>query len=144
MKLHKIKQKPHFMIGRQSGDHRPNDGRYPASHRPTVWQSSADWHPMIGRPVADNMMKMSSKRRPTVGRSSPDAASPMTKPMKIGGFENETFKLDASTTKSSADQKISQIRCRHRPIVGPRRPILHNFARRRRTVGFCNVTVILL
>ena len=38
---------PHFMIGRQSGHHRPNDGRYRRlsaddslikPHRPTVWR----------------------------------------------------------------------------------------------------------
>ena len=41
-------------------------------HQPTVWRSSADWRPMIGRPSADIMMKKSSKRRPVVVRSSGD------------------------------------------------------------------------
>ena len=53
------------MIDRQSGDHRPNDGRYMRLsaddslinvNRPTVWRSSADGRPMIGRPTADIMM----------------------------------------------------------------------------------------
>ena len=69
------------MIGRQSGDHRPNGGRYPASvcrrfydkcHRPTVWRSSVDWRPMVGRPSANIMVLISLKCRPTVSRSSGD------------------------------------------------------------------------
>ena len=47
------------------------DGSLINCHRPSVWRSSADWRPMIGRPSAD-MMKKSSKRRPIVGRSSGD------------------------------------------------------------------------
>ena len=98
------------------------DGFLIKCHRPTVWRSSADWRPMIGRPSADIMMKKSSKSRPIIGRPSPDA-SPMTKPLKIGGSVNETFNLGASTKKSSADQKICQNRCRRRPSIGRRRPI---------------------
>ena len=133
---------PHFMIGRQSGDHRPNVGRYRRlsaddslikRHRPTVWRSSADWRPMIGATFCRyhdvNSFKTSADYRPIIGRPSPDA-SPMTNPMKIGGSVNETFNLGASTKKSSADQKFSQNRCRRRPTIGRRRPIFQNFARK--------------
>ena len=128
-------------------------------HRPTVGRPSAEWRPIsvsvcrrffdktsstdrlaiIGRLTPDdratfgryhdvNFFKKSADCRPIIGRPSPDA-SPMTKPMKIGGSVNETFNLGASTRKSSADQKFSQNRCRHRPTIGRRRPIFQNFAR---------------
>ena len=88
------------IIGRMTADIRrlSADGSLIKCHRPTVWRSSADWRPMIGRPSADFMMEKSSKCRPIIGRPSPDA-SPMTKPMKIGGSVNETFNLGASTKK---------------------------------------------
>ena len=115
-------------VGRSSADIRrlsADSFFFIKCHRPTVWRSSADWRPMIGRPSADIMMKKNSKSRPIVGRSSgrpsPDA-SPMTKPLKIGGSVNETFNLGASTKKSSADQKICQNRCRRRPTIGRRPP----------------------
>ena len=64
----------------------------------------------------------------------------MTKPMKISGSVNKTFNLGASTKKSSADQKFSQNRCRR--IIGRRRPIFQNFARRPSVVlGFLNEPV---
>ena len=106
------------MIGRQSGDHRPNDGRYPASVcRPFFdIMSSTDRLAIVGRLTPDDratfgryhdkkIFKQSVDRRPIIGRPSPDA-SPMTKPLKIGGLANETFNFGASTKKSSADQKI--------------------------------------
>ena len=99
---------------------------------------------MIRRPSADIMMKKSSKRRPIIGRPSPDA-SPMTKPLKIGGSVNETFNLGASTKKSSADQKICHNWCRRRPTIGRRHPIFpFLLTDRRATVGLANVTVVYL
>ena len=107
-------------IGRQSGDHRPNDGRYPASVCRRRFFDTMSWTDrlaIVGRTSADIMMKKSSKCRPIIGRPSPDA-SPMTRPMKIGGSVNETFNLGASTKKSSTDQKNCQNRCRRRPTIG--------------------------
>ena len=62
------------IIGRMTADirRRSADGSLIKCHRPTVWRSSADWRPMIGRPSANIMMKKSSKNRPIVGRSSGD------------------------------------------------------------------------
>ena len=123
------------IIGRLTADIRrlSADGSLIKCHRPTVWRSSADWRPMIGRPSADIMIKKIFKRsadcRPIIGRQTPDA-SPMTKPMKIGGSVNETFNLGASTKKSSADQNICQNRCRRRPTIGRRRPIFPFLAHR--------------
>ena len=128
--------------------------------RPTVGRQSAEWRPIsasvcwqffdktlstdrlaivgrltpndratFGRYPDVNFFKMSADYRPIIGRPSPDA-SPMTKPMKIGGSVNETFNLGASTKKSSGDQKLSQNRCRRRPTVGRRRPIFQTYARR--------------
>ena len=123
------------VIGRMTADIRclSADGSLINCHRPTVWRSSADWRPMIGRPSADIMMKKifktSADCRPIIGRPSPDA-SPMTNPLKIGGSVNETFNLGASTKKSSADQKIFQNRCRRRSTIGRRRPIFPFLAHR--------------
>ena len=123
------------MIGRQTGDHRPNDGRYPVSvcRRFFDKMSSTDRLAIVGRLTPadratfgrchdEKIFKKSADYRPIIGRSSPDA-SPMTKPLKIGGSVNETFNLGASTKKLSADQKICQNRCRRRPTIGRRRPI---------------------
>ena len=107
------------MIGRTSGDHRPNDGRYPASvcRRFFDKMSSTDRLAIVGRLTPDDratfgryhngkIFNISDDYRPIIGRPSPDA-SLMTKPMKIGGSVNDTFNLGASTKKSSADQKKS-------------------------------------
>ena len=126
------------MIGRQSGDHRPNDGRYLASvcRRFFDKMSSTDRLAIVGRLTPDDRAtfgryhdEKSSKSRPIVGRPSPDT-SPMTKPLKIGGSVNETFNLGASTKKSSADQKIFQNLCRRRPTIGRCRPIFPFLAHR--------------
>ena len=130
------------MIGRQSGDHRPNDGRYSASVCRRIFDkmSSTDGLAIVGRLTPDDrptfgrchdekFFKTSADCRPIIGRPSPDA-SPMTKSLKIGGSVNETFNLGASTKKSSADQKICQNRCRRRPTIGRRRPILPFLAHR--------------
>ena len=130
------------MIGRQSGDHRPNDGRSSASvcRRFFDKMSSTDRLAINGRLTPDdratvcryhdvNFFKKSADCRPIIGRPSPDASS-MTKPLKIGGSVNETFNLGASTKKSSADQKICKNRCRCRPTIGRRRPIFPFFAHR--------------
>ena len=121
------------MIGRQSGDCRPCDGRYPVSVCRRFFEkfSSTDRLAIVGRLTPDD--------RATFGRyhdekifhhpPSPDA-SPMTKPLKIGGSVNEFFNLGASTKKSSADQKIFQNRYRRRPTIGRRRPIFPFLAHR--------------
>ena len=133
---------PKVMIGRQSGDHRPNDGRYPASACRRLFDkiSSTDRLAIVGRLTPDDratfgryldekIFKISADCRSIIGRPLPDA-SPMTKPLKIGGSVNETFNLGASTKKSSADQKIWQNRCRRRPTIGRRRPIFPILAHR--------------
>ena len=91
------------IIGRMTADIQrlSADSSLIKCHRPTVCRSSADWRPTIGRPSSDIMMKNLQKSadcRPIIGRQSPDA-SPMTKPLKIGGSVNETFNLGASTKK---------------------------------------------
>ena len=132
------------MIGRQSGDHRPNDDRYPASVCRRFFDKMASTNRLaiVGRLTLDdratfdryhdvhvNVFKKSATCRPNIRRPSPDA-SPMTKPMKIGGWVNETFNLGASIKKSSANQKISRNRCRQRSIIGRRGPIFRNVPRR--------------
>ena len=115
------------MIGRQSGDYRPYVGRYPVSvcrrffdklsstdHLAIVGRLTPDDRATLGRYHDEKIFKTSADCRPIIGRPSPDA-SPMTKPLKIGGSVNETFNLGASTKKWSADQKIFQNRCRRRP-----------------------------
>ena len=142
------------MIGRQSGDHRPYDGRYPPSvcrrffdkmsstdRLAIVGRLTPDDRATFGRYLVEKLFKMSAVCRPIIGRPSPDA-SPTTKPLKIGRSVNETFSLGASTKKSSADQKICQNRCRRRPTIGRRRPIFPFLARQ--TVGLGNVTVVLV
>ena len=61
------------IIGRMTADiwRLSADGFLIKCHRPTVWRSSPDWRPIIGRRSVD-MMKTSSKSRPIVGRSSGD------------------------------------------------------------------------
>ena len=131
-----------FMVGRQSGDHRPNDGRYPASVCRRFFDnlSSTDRLAIVGRLTPDDratfrryhdekIFKKAADYRPIIGRPSPDA-SPMTKSLKIGGSVNETFNLGASTKKLSADQKIFQNRCRRRLTIGRRRPIFELLAYR--------------
>ena len=139
---------PKYMISRQSGDHRPNDGRYPASfcRRLSDKMSSTDRLTIVGRLTPDDratlgryhIEKKSSKSRPVNGRQLPDA-SPMTKPLKIGG--TETLNLGASTKKSSADPKICQNRCRQSADVA--RFFHFRLTDRRATFGFGNMTVWL-
>ena len=122
------------MIGRQSGDYRPYDGRYPVSVCRRFFDklSSTDCLAIVSRLTPDDrttfgryhdekMFKTSADCRPIIGRPSPDA-SPMTKPLKIGGSVNEIFNLGASTKKASADQKIFQNQCRRR-LTSPDFPI---------------------
>ena len=130
------------MIGRQSGDYRRYEGRYPGSVCRRFFDklSSTDRLAIVGRLTPDDratfgryydekIFKTSADCGPIIGRPSPDA-SPMTKPLKIGRSVNETFNLGASTKKSSADQKIFQNRCRRRPTIGRRRPIFPFLAHR--------------
>ena len=134
------------MIGRQSCDHRPYDGRCDGRCSASVCRrlfdkmSSTDRLAIVGRLTPDDratfgryydekIVQKSADCRPIIGRPSPDV-SPMTKPLKIGGSVNETFNLGASTKKSSADQKICQNRCRRRPTIGRCRPIFSFLAHR--------------
>ena len=130
------------MIGRQSGDHRPNGGRYPVSvcRRFVDKMSSTDRLTIVGRLTPDDrstfgrchdekIIKKSADCRPIIGRPSPDA-SPMKKSLKIGGSVNEAFNLGASTKKLSADQIFCQNRCRRRPTIGRRGPIFPCLAHR--------------
>ena len=133
--------KPTFMIGRQSGDHRPNDGQYPASvcRRFFDKMSSTDRLAIVGRWTPDDRAtfgryhdeKISQRSvdcRQIIERPSPDA-SPMIKPLKIGGSVNETFNLVASK-RSFADQQVCQNRCRRQSTIGRRRPIFPFLAHR--------------
>ena len=81
------------IIGRMTADIRllSTDGFLIKCHRPTVWRSSADWRPMIGRPSADIMVLMSSKPRPTVGRSLGDHRP------KLRRWQNPWKSADRST-----------------------------------------------
>ena len=120
------------MIGYQSGDHRPHDGRYTASVCRLLFDkmASTDRLTIVGRLTPDDratfgryhdekIFKISANFLPINGRPLSDA-SPMT-------TVNETFNLSAFTKKSSVDQKIYQNRCRRRPIIGQRRPIFPFF-----------------
>ena len=120
-------------VGRSSADILllSADGSLIKCHRPTVWRSSADWRPMIGRPSVDIMMKKSLKSRPIVGRWLGDhrpTPHRWQNTWKIGGSVNETFNLGASTKKST--KKSAKIRCRRRPTIGRRRPIFRFLAHR--------------
>ena len=141
------------MIGRQSDDYRPYDGRYPVSvcrrffdklsstdRLAIVGRLTPDDRATFGRYLDEKIFKTSADCRPIIGRPSPDA-SPITKPLKIGGSVNEIFNLGASTKKSSADQKIFQNRCRRRPTIA--RFSHFWLTDRRATVGLGNVTVVL-
>ena len=147
--------KPTFLISRQSGDHRPNDGQYPASvcrrffdkmsstdRLAIVSRFTPDDRTTFGRYHVERIFKKSADCRPIIGRPSPDASS-MTKPLKIGGSVNEAFNLGVSTKKSTAYQKICQNRCRRRPRIGRRRPIFPFWLTdRQATVALDNVTVV--
>ena len=124
--------KPHFMIGRQSGEHRSNNGRYPASvcRRCVDKMSSTDRPAIVGWLTADYQATFGRYHGVNFFKTSTDCRSPMTKPLKFSGSVNETFNLGASTKKSSADQKIRRNRCRCRPTIGRRRPFFKNFAHR--------------
>ena len=134
------------IIGRMTADIRrlSADGFLIKYHRPTVWRSSADWRPMIGRPSADIMMKKSSKSRPIVGRSSGDHRPTLHRWQNPWKSADRSTKLNlgASTKKSSADQKICQNRCRCRPTIGRCRPIFPFFGSP--TVGRLSVWVMWL
>ena len=116
-------------------------------HRPTVLRSSADWRPMIGRPLADIMMKISSKRRPTVGRSSGDHRPSLHRWQNQGKSADRSTKLltwvlrqkSCRPTKKSA--KISADVGRASADVARFSKLL--LADRRPTVGLSNVTVVL-
>ena len=126
------------MIDRQSSDHRPKNGRYPASvcRRFFDKMSSTDRLAIDGRYHNVNFFKTSADCRPFIGRQSPDAW-PMTKPMKIGGLANETFNFGASIKKKSfkigADvgRKLAEVARFYKLLLIDRRP----------TVGLGNVTV---
>ena len=123
------------IIGRLTADiqNLSTDSSLVKCHRPTVWRSSTDWRPMIGRPSADNTMKISSNNRPTVGRSSGDHRPTLRRwqnPWKSADRSTKLLTWVLRQKNSSADQKISQNRCRCRPTIGRRRPIFPIFAHR--------------
>ena len=143
------------MIGRQSGDHRPNDGRYLPSvcrrfcdqiSSTDSWRSSADWRPMIGRPSADIMMLISSKRRPTVGRSSSDHRPTLYRwqnPWKSAD-RSKNFTLGCLYKKLVGRPKNPQNHCRCRPTIDRCRPSFPNFAHRPsadRRFGECDCSI---
>ena len=132
------------IIGRMTADIRclPADGFLIKCHRPTVWRSSADWRPMIGRPSADIIMKKSSKSRPIVGRSSGDYRPTLHRWQKPWKSADRSTKILTwvlrPKKKLSADQKICQSRFRRRP-TSPDFPIFGS-----PTVGRPSVLVMWL
>ena len=72
---------PKFMISRQSGDHRPNDGRYPTSvcrwlfdkmssteRLAIVGQLTPDYRATFGRYLDEKIFQMSADCRSTIAR----------------------------------------------------------------------------
>ena len=111
------------IIGRTTADIRrlSADGSLIKYNRPTYGRLTPDDRATFGRYHGEIIFKKSADCLPIMGRPSPNA-SPMAKPIKIGGSVNETFNLGASTKKSSADQKICQKWCRRRSTISRRRP----------------------
>ena len=107
-----------------------------------VGRLTPDDRATLGRYNDEKIFKKSADCRPIIGRPSPDA-SPMTKPLKIGGSVNETFNLGASTksrrpTKKSAKNGADV----GRPSADVARFSHFWLTDRRATVGFGNVTVV--
>ena len=132
------------IIGRMTADIRrlSADGFLIKSHRPTVWQWSADWHPMIGRPSANIMMKKSSESRPIVGRSSGDHRPTLHR------WQNPWKSADRSTKLLTWVLRQKS----RRPTKKSAKIGADNVSRfshfwltdRRTTVGLGNVTVVIL
>ena len=137
------------IIGRMTADIRclSADGCTINCHRPTVWRSSADWRPMIGRPSADIMMKKSSKRRPIVGRSSGDHRPTLHRwqnPWKSADRLTKLLTWVLRQKSRRPTKKSSKIGA----DVGRQSADVARFshfwlADRRATVGLGNVTVVL-
>ena len=126
------------IIGRRTADIRclSADGSLINCHRPTVWRSSADWRPMIGRHSADIMMKKSSKRRPIVGRSSGDHRPTLHRWQNPWKSADRSTKLltwvlrQKSRRPTKKSSKIGADVGRRRPTIGRRRPIFPFLAHR--------------
>ena len=127
--------KPAFMIGRYLASvcRRIFDKMSSTDRLAIVGRLTPDDRATLGRFHDEKIFKKSADCRPIIGRPSPDA-SPMTKPLKIGGSFNGTFNFGASTKKSSADQKNLPKSVLDFPIFGS--PTVA-------TVGLGNVTVVL-
>ena len=136
------------IIGRMTADIRclSADGCMINCHRPTVWRSSADWRPMIGRPSADIMMKKSSKRRPIVGRSSGDHRPTLHRwqnPWKSADRSTKLLTWVLRQKSRRPTKKSSKIGA----DVGRQSADVARFSHfwlidRRATVGLGNVTVV--
>ena len=112
---------PLAIVGRLTPDDRATFGRY---HDEKIFKKSADCRSVNGRP-------------------SPDA-SPMTKPLKIGGSVNKTFNLGASTKSRRPTKKSTKIGA----DVGRQSADVARFSHflltdRRETVSLGNVSVVL-
>ena len=137
------------IIGRLTADIQSmsTDSSLVKCHRPTVWRSSADWRPMIGRPSADNMMKISSNNRPTVGRSSDDHRPTLRR------WQNPWKSADRSTklltwVLRQKTRRPTKISAKIGADVGRQSADVARFSKflltdRRATVGLGNVTVVL-
>ena len=144
-----IGRKSRAIIGRLTADIQSlsTDSSLVKCHRPTVWRSSADWRPMIGRPSADNMMKISSNNRPTVGRSSGDHRPTLRR------WQNPWKSADRSTKLLTwvLRQKTRRPTKKSAKIgadVGRQSAYVARFSQflltdRRATVGLGNVTVVI-
>ena len=137
------------IIGRMTADIRrlSADGSLIKCHRPTVWRSSADWRPMIGRPSADIMMKKSSKCRPIVGRSSGDHRPTLHRwqnPWKSADRSTKLLTWVLRQKSRRPTKKFAKIGA----DVGRQSADVARFSHfwltdRRATVGLGNVTVVL-
>ena len=142
------------MIGRQSGDYRPYDGRYTVSVCRRFFDklSSTDRLAIVGRWSGDlrsiSWWKKSSKRRPIVGRSSGDNRRTLHRWQNPWKSADRSTKLltwvlrqksrrpTKNSSKNGADvdrQSADVARFSHFSLTD-----------RRATVGLGNVTVVLL
>ena len=144
------------MIGRQSGDHRPTDGQYLVSvyRRPFDNMSLTDRLAIVGRLTPDGRATFGRyhdenflKSRPIVGQSPGDHRPTLHR------WQNSWKPADRSRKlltwllrqkKLSADQIVSQNRCRYRrQSADVARFSQFSLTDRRATFGFGNVTVAL-
>ena len=121
-------------VGRSSADiwRLSADGFLIKCHRLTVWRSSADWRPMIGRPSADIIMEKSSKRHRWLnpGKSADRSTKLLTWVLRQKSRRptKKSAKIGADVGRQSADVA----RFSHFWLTD-----------RRATVGLGNVTVVI-